>query len=250
MTGPLIFTVSPDFNVKYLPGWYVMNTWLQRHTGDAIHLQTFDDFGALHEALADDRIDLVYANAFDAARLVRDHGYIPLARPHSRPDEAVVAVNASSVVHEVEQLASGTRIATTDNPDVHMMGMIMIEPADLGPGNVVITRCPNFVLVAKALLYDESDIGFFLAETFDELSSTIRSQLRVLVRSEIFVISHLFLAHPRIAGRADALRRSLLLMTSEEKGLVALDDVGIERWDAVEQEEVEFMIDLMAALTQ
>ncbi|MBI4932658.1 MAG: phosphate/phosphite/phosphonate ABC transporter substrate-binding protein [Actinobacteria bacterium] len=246
----LTFTVSPDFNVRQLPGWYVVNTWLQRHTGDAIHLQTFDDFGALHQALDSGRVDLIYANAFDAARLVRDQGYIPLARPHGRPDEAVVAVNASSAVHEVEQLTTGTRVATTDNPDVHMMGMIMIEPADLGPATVQISRCPNFVLVAKALLYDEADIGFFLAETFDELSSTIRNQLRVLVRSEIFVISHLFLVHPRLAHRADALRRSLLLMDAEDKGRAALDDVGIERWDAVEQEEVEFMIDLMAALTQ
>jgi phosphonate transport system substrate-binding protein len=249
-SAALTFTVSPDFNVRQLPGWYVVNTWLQRHTGDAIHLQTFDDFGALHQALDSDRIDLIYANAFDAARLVRENGYVPIVRPHGRADEAVIAVNANSTVHEVEQLLVGTRVASTDNPDVHMMGMIMIEPADLGPANVQISRCPNFVLVAKALLYDEADIGFFLAETFDDLSVTIRSQLRVLVRSEIFVISHLFLVHPRLAHRADALRRSLLLMDAEDKGRAALDDVGIERWDAVEQEEVEFMIDLMAALTQ
>jgi phosphonate transport system substrate-binding protein len=248
--APLTFTVSPDFNVRHLPGWYVVNMWLQRHTGDAVHLQTFDDFGALHKALDEGRIDLIYANAFDAARLVRDHGYIPIARPHARSDEAVVAVNLSNPVHSVEELQPGTRIASTDNPGVHMMGMIMIEPADLGPTNVQVTRCPNFVLVAKALLYDESDIGFFLAETFDEMSSTVRNQLRVLVRSEIYVISHLFLAHPRLAHRAEAIRRSLLRMDSEEKGLAALDDVGIQRWDAVEKEEVEFMIDLMAALTQ
>lgn len=246
----LTFTVSPDFNVRQLPGWYVVNTWLQRHTGEAIHLQTFDDFGALHEALDHDRIDLIYANAFDSARLVRDHGYVPVARPHGRPDEAVVAVAVTSSCAAVEDLPPGTRIASTDNPDVHMMGMIMIEPADLGPANVHITRCPNFVLVAKALLYGEADIGFFLAETFDELSPTIRTQLRVLVRSEIFVISHLFLAHPRLAHRVEALRNSLLMMSTDEKGLVALDDVGIERWDPVEQEEVEFMIDLMAALTE
>jgi phosphonate transport system substrate-binding protein len=252
MTGSstaLMFTVSPDFNVKYLPGWYVVNTWLQRHIGEPIHLQTFDDFGALHEALDEDRIDLIYANAFDAARLVRDHGFIPIARPQGRSDEAVVAVNVSSSVYEVEQLGVGTRVGTTDNPDVHMIGMIMIEPADLGADTVVVTHCPNFVVVAKALLYDEADIGFFLAETFDELSSTIRNQLRVLVRSEIFVISHLFLVHPRRAHRADAIRRSLLLMAEDARGRAAMDDVGVQRWDAVEEEEVEFMIDLMHALT-
>ena len=82
----LIFTVSPDFNTKHLAGWFVVNTLLQRQTGEGIHLETFDDFESLHAATAADQIDLIYANPFDAARLVRDHGFVALARPHGRPD--------------------------------------------------------------------------------------------------------------------------------------------------------------------
>ena len=66
----LIFTVSPDFNTKHLAGWFVVNTLLQRQTGEGIHLETFDDFESLHAATAADQIDLIYANPFDAARLV------------------------------------------------------------------------------------------------------------------------------------------------------------------------------------
>ena len=208
----LIFTVSPDFNTKYLPGWFVVNTLLQRLTGEGIHLETFDDFDGLHEAIRKDQIDLIYANPFDAARLVRDHRFVALARPHGRPDEAVVAAHVNSAVQSVESLRPGTRIASTDNPDVHMMGMIMLEPADLSPANVQIQQRPSFVLVAKSLLSGEADVGFFLAETFDELSDTVRHRLRVLVRSQIYMISHLFLVHPRVADLAPALRRSLLLM--------------------------------------
>lgn len=245
----LLFTVSPDFNTKYLPGWFVVNTWLQRHLEEGIHLETFDDFDGLHEAMRGGAIDLIYANPFDAARLVRDHGYLAIARPHQRPDEAVVAVNAATGVATVEDLLPGTRVATTDNPDVHMMGMIMIEPADLDASNVFLQPRPSYVLVAKSLLSNEADVGFFLAETFDELSATVRSQLRVLVRSEIFVISHMLLVHPRIADRIPALRMHLLAMADDPRGKAALDDVGIAKWDPVEQEDVEFMIDLMVALT-
>jgi phosphonate transport system substrate-binding protein len=245
----LLFTVSPDFNTKYLPGWFVVNTWLQRHLEEGIHLETFTDFDELHRAMRSDAIDLIYANPFDAARLVRDHGYLAVARPHQRPDEAVVAVNAATGVSAVEDLLPGTRVATTDNPDVHMMGMIMIEPADLDASNVFLQPRPSYVLVAKSLLAGEADVGFFLAETFDELSATVRSQLRVLVRSEIFVISHMLLVSPRIADRIPALRSHLLAMAADPRGKAALDDVGIDRWDAVEQEDVEFMIDLMVALT-
>ena len=82
---------------------------------------------------------------------------------------------------------------------------------------LTIERSRTFVLVAKALLYDDADVGFFLATTYDELASDVLGQLRVLVRSEISVISHLFLVHP-----------------------------GSRHWPT--QEEVEFMIDLMHAL--
>jgi phosphonate transport system substrate-binding protein len=245
----LIFTVSPDFNTKYLPGWFVVNTLLQRQTGEAIHLETFDDFDALHSAMAADKIDMIYANPFDAARLVRDHGFVAVARPFARPDEAIIASKEGGSITAVEQLRPGTRIASTDNPDVHMMGMIMIEPADLDASNVSITLRPNYVLVAKSLLTDEADIGFFLAETFDELSDTVRKQLHVIVRSQIYVISHVFLMHPRVASKFDAFRTALLGMSGDPKGKMALDDVGISRWETVEQEDVEFMIDLMVALT-
>jgi len=245
----LIFTVSPDFNTKHLAGWFVVNTLLQRQTGEGIHLETFDDFESLHAATAADQIDLIYANPFDAARLVRDHGFVALARPHGRPDEAVVAARADSALQSVESLRPGSRIASTDNPDVHMMGMIMIEPADLDASNVSVQLRPNYVLVAKSLISDEADIGFFLAETFDELSEVVRKQLRVLVRSQIYVISHVFLMHPRVASKFDAFRNALLAMDKDVKGQMALEDVGISKWETVEQEDVEFMIDLMVALT-
>ncbi|MDO8363902.1 MAG: phosphate/phosphite/phosphonate ABC transporter substrate-binding protein [Actinomycetota bacterium] len=245
----LTFTVSPDFNTKYLPGWFVVNTLLQRQLGEGIHLETFDDFDALHAAMRADQIDLIYANPFDAARLVRDHGFIAVARPHQRPDEAIIAARADGAIHAVEDLRPGARIASTDNPDVHMMSMIMIEPADLDATNVAIQLRPNYVLVAKSVLTGEADVGFFLAETFDELSATVRNQLRVLVRSQIYVISHAFLIHPRIGDRFEALQRVLLGMVNDPKGRAALDDVGIQAWDPMDQEEVEFMIDLMVALT-
>lgn len=245
----LLFTVSPDFNARHLPGWFVVNTLLQRHTGLAIHLEPFDDFDSLHRAIGEDRVDLVYANPFDASRLVRDHGFVALAKPHGRPDEAVVATPVGSPFTAVEALLPGTRIATTDNPDVHMMGMIMIEPADLDASNVVVKLRPNYVLVAKSLLDGDADVGFFLAETYDELSETIRRQLRVLVRSQIHVISHVVLAHPRLGERTETIRNALLAMADDPKGRLALDDVGIDRLERMDQEDVEFMIDLMVALT-
>jgi hypothetical protein len=51
----LIFTVSPDFNTKHLPGLVRGQHPAAAQTGEAIHLETFDDFDSLHAATAADR---------------------------------------------------------------------------------------------------------------------------------------------------------------------------------------------------
>ena len=71
----------------------------------------------------------------------------------------------------------------------------------------------------------------------------------MLVRSQIYVINHVLLAHPRLGDQIDTLRASVLGMAAEPKGAMALQDVNIQGWEALDQEEVEFMIDLMVALT-
>ncbi len=74
------FTVSPDFPPDHIAGWYVLNTFLQRTTGEHIHLELFDRFDQQRAAIAAGGIDLIYANPFDAATLVRDHGFVAVAR--------------------------------------------------------------------------------------------------------------------------------------------------------------------------
>ncbi|WP_306306128.1 hypothetical protein [Methylomonas koyamae] len=55
-------------------------------------------------------------------------------------------------------------MAFTDDPDVRLMGMIMLEPADLDVGNIVPVLADSHVLVAKHLLKGEADAGIILAE--------------------------------------------------------------------------------------
>ena len=148
------FTVSPDFPPDHIAGWYVLNTVLQRRLGEQIHLELHDSFDQQRAAIAADTIDLIYANPFDAAVLVRERGFQAVARPEGVQDEAVLVVPTGSPVTEVEDLLTGCRVACTDDPDVRMIGMIMLEPADLDRSTVVLSERPTYVLVAKALLSD------------------------------------------------------------------------------------------------
>jgi ABC-type phosphate/phosphonate transport system substrate-binding protein len=243
-----MFTVSPDFTPDHLSGWYIFNTWLQKQTGMAIHLEMYNDFQTQREAIQADKIDLIYANPFDAAMLVRDKGFQPLVKPAGCSDEAIIAVNSENPVQSIEHLPPETRIAITDDPDVHMMGMIMLEPGDLDASNTISVPSDTYILVAKHLLRGEADVGIFLAEAFDDLSTMIKKQLRIMVRSQISVIHHSLMIGPRLIEQRNEIQQILINMTADEKSNAVLTSLGFEKWDIVDDEEMEFSIDLMETL--
>jgi phosphonate transport system substrate-binding protein len=242
------FTVSPDFGPEHLAGWYVFNTWMQRVLGLGIHLEIYSNFKSQREAIESDRVDLIYANPYDASVLVREKGFVPLAMPKGKSDEAIVATGIDSGIGAIENIKVGTKVATTNDPDVHMMGMIMLEPADLNAKNIELIACDSYVLVAKRLIKNECDVGIFLAEAFNDLSLMVKSRLRVLVSSEIQLVHHSLMLGPGLISYRQALTDALMMMPSEEKGLGVLEALGFSQWEPVDQEAMEFMIDLIDTL--
>lgn len=241
-------TVSPDFPTKRMSGWFIFNTWLQRALDLHIHLELYPDFDEQRQAIAADQVDIIYANPYDASMLVRDKGFVPVVRPAGKSDECIVAVAADTDVGAVEDLRPGCRVASTDDPDVNMVGMIMLEPADLDRSNIRLVGANSYPLVAKALLRGDADVGFFLAEAFDELSNLVRSQLRPVVHSQVNDISHVLLVGPRLEPRREEARQVLLGMADKGRGGEVLAELGFGRWESMDREDTEFMIDLMDTL--
>ncbi|MCK5813301.1 MAG: PhnD/SsuA/transferrin family substrate-binding protein [Cocleimonas sp.] len=245
---PFVLSVSPDFTPKHIAGWYVFNTWLQRQTELAFHVELYNSFIKQREAIAADEIDLIYANPYDAAMLVREKGFVALAAPLNKADEAVIVCNNNYPIDAIENLQTDLSIVTTDDPDVHLMGMMMLEPADLNADNTNIQEKDSYVLVAKQLLQQKADIGFFLKEAYYDLSALIRDELRVLIASEIFVIRHILLAGPKLQQHHQQLESLLVNMQDNPKGADVLKTMGLRGWETQTQEDTEFMIDLMDTL--
>ncbi len=244
----IVMSVSPDFSPDHIAGWYIFNTYLQRQLEIPIHLELYNNFDEQRQAIANDEIDLIFANPYDASMLVRDKGFMAIAAPEDSADEAIIATRADSDIKQIEDLKEGTRIAHTDDPDVNMMGMIMLEPADLNKDNTTSTTVDSYPLVAKQLLQGNADVGFFLDEAFDNLSGLIKDQMQLLIRSQIFVIRHVLLAGPKLADKHQNLRDVLQNMQNDEKGPGVLKALGFSNWDMQEHEDTEFMIDLMDTL--
>lgn len=248
MRAPYQMTVSPDFAPRNTSAWFIFNTWLQRRLNLPIHLELFDDFSSQRAAISADRIDIIFANPYDASMLVREHGFMPLARPASGADECVIVVPSGSHARQVEDLQPGIRIASTDDPDVQLIGMIMLEPADLDGSNTLAVIVPSHPLVAAQLLRGRADVGLILEAAFEDLSSLTRGRLRPLVRSQISDIRHVLLIGPRLHPLRERVRRILLGMHEEPSGARIVAELGMPSWETMDPEDTEFMIDLMDTL--
>lgn len=241
-------SVSPDFSPDHLSGWFIFNTWLQRHLETGFHLELYDDFETQRADILQDKIDLIYANPYDASMLVRDKGFKAIARPFGMPDEAVIVTRKDSSLRAVENLQEGARVMATQDPDVNMMGMIMLEPADLDRSSIEMAHVHSYVLVAKALINGDADVGFFLKSAYEDLSDLVKQEMRILVQSEIHVVHHTLMAGPRIQHMLSTLLPDLLAMQEDEKGKAVLETMPFSAWEAMEEEDTEFMIDLIDTL--
>ena len=243
------FAVSPDVHVRDLSEWFVLNTRVQKTTGESFHATTYDDFDDLHRAIDSGAVDLIFANAADTASLVRDHGFLPVARPAGVSDEATVVVTSDSPIVSLDDLTPGLVVAQTDAPDVERICRILLEPADLGVDGIQLMRKRNYVLVAKALMAKEAQAGFFLRAAFDDLSEITRSQLRPLISSHIYVITHSMLASPAIAHLREPILRGLTEMSTRPSDEGLLAGLGAPQgWELLSPEDAEFLIDLMDTL--
>ncbi|MEH6651659.1 MAG: phosphate/phosphite/phosphonate ABC transporter substrate-binding protein [Motiliproteus sp.] len=241
-------SVSPDFAPDHIAGWYFFNTWLQRQLDTGVHLELYDGFEQQRQDIRADKIDMIYANPYDASMLVREMGFEAIARPKALADETIIATRADSSLDGVEDLQPGVQVATTNDPDVHTMGMIMLEPADLDASNVGIKELSSYVLVAKSLLQQQADVGFFLKAGYQDLSELIQKQMKVLVTSEISVVHHTLLVGPRMREQIPLLTERLMAMHEDDKGRGVLESMAIDQWEPMSVERTEFMIDLIDTL--
>ncbi len=241
-------TISPDFKPELISGWYIFNTWLQKKIDTPIHIDLVNDFIELSDAIDQNRIDLIYANPCDIARLVREKNFNPLVQPVGTQDETIIVSSVNSQVKTIEDLSPGIKVAMTDVPDVNTIGMIMLEPADITPKDIETIHCQNFITVAKNVINGQADIGFLLADAYNEFSNLVKKQLHSLITSKIHVLHHALLAGPDFPNQEN-LQQVLLSMNEDPKTQKILQSLEIEKWQAMDREEAEFLIDLMDTLS-
>lgn len=240
--------IAPDFAPERFAGWHILNTLLQKKAGINIHLETPASAQEQTDTVSSQNIAFIYANPFDAANLIREHGYRAVARPIGKSDEMVISAKAEGAINQLEDLKPGCTIALADNRDVKLIGLRLLEAVDLGENDINWQVTETFQAAARALIKGEADAAFFLSEVYHGLSKMTLSQMKVLIESDLSDISHVVLVKEDFAAAQKFVEALLALNTSDE-GKEVLQELGLPQgFEPMTEEDGEFMIDLMDTL--
>lgn len=241
------FLIAPDFSPERFAGWHLLNSLLQKRSNLALHLSTPASHAEQETQIATGQVAVVYANPFDAAKMIREQGYKAIARPIDKHDEMVIASSAKGDIKSLDDLQAGVTIAMANNRDVRLIGMRLLEAVDLGEGDVYFDIMETYQASARAVIQGKAQVAFFIKEIFDTLSNLTKSQLNVLIESNIATLSHVVLVKEDFEY-GEALREVLLSLHNDDEGLAVLHELGMKGFEIMNEEEAEFMIDLMETL--
>ena len=149
-------------------------------------------------------------------------------------------------------IATGANAAYEAARDVKLIGLRLLEVADLKEPDIKWNLVENYQAAARLAIKGEVDAAFFLAEAYNSLSGLTRKQMKVLVESKLADITHVFLLNSRISAEDSArFAQALLELKGTPDGQPVLDELGMSGgFEVRAEEDAEFMIDLMDTLLE
>lgn len=246
----LDLTIVPDYMPDQFTAWYMLNTYLQKELHEGITLRLPESFADLEE---EERVHgmpaMIYVNPFGAERYVREHGYLPLVQPRNVSDEVVIIAPSESDYHKVEDLKAPLRLAISHNQDANFIGMRLLEPAGLDEAEVTLVEKDNSLMVASAVARGRADAGIMASASYQQMTDISLSQIRALLESKINDVRHVWLYRPDKEEEVAPLLPLLLNLTDNDEGQAIAKGLGLpEGFDPLDEEQLEFMIDLVDTL--
>ena len=240
--------IAPDFSPERFAGWHMFNTLIQKRANLNMHLNIPTSHAEQETVISEGDIQVIYANPFDAATLIREHGYHAVARPIGKSDEMVIAAAANSDINSLDDIKAGATIAMANNRDVKLIGLRLLEAVDIEEADLNWSVTETYQAAARQVIKGEAQAAFFLAEIFHSFSRLTKAQLSVLIESDLADISHVLLIKDGFPD-TDILMDAILNLHNDDDGKEALTELGMPQgFETMNEEDAEFMIDLMQTL--
>ncbi|NYR08626.1 PhnD/SsuA/transferrin family substrate-binding protein [Psychrobacter sp. BI730] len=240
--------IAPDFSPDRFAGWHMFNTLIQKRANLNMHLNIPTSHAEQEQVIDAGDIQIIYANPFDAATLIREQGYRAIARPIGKSDEMIIAAAANSTISRLEDIQAGATVAMADNRDVKLIGLRLLEAVDIEASDLNWDVTETYQAAARKVIKGEAHVAFFLAEIFHSFSRLTKTQLSVLIESDLADISHVLLVKEDFPD-AQIFLEAILNLHNDDDGKEALSELGMPQgFEPMSEEDAEFMIDLMQTL--
>ena len=240
--------IAPDFSPERFAGWHMFNTLIQKRANLNMHLNIPASHAEQEQVINAGDIQVIYANPFDAATLIREQGYRAVARPIGKSDEMVIAAGANSEINRLEDILAGATVAMADNRDVKLIGLRLLEAVDIEEADLQWDVTETYQAAARKVIKGDAQAAFFLAEIFHSFSRLTKTQLTVLIESDLADISHVLLIKDGFSD-TQIFMDAILNLHNDDEGKEALTELGMPQgFEAMTEEDAEFMIDLMQTL--
>lgn len=226
----------------------MFNTLIQKRANLNMHLNIPASHAEQEQVINTGDIQVIYANPFDAATLIREQGYRAVARPIGKSDEMVIAAGANSEINRLEDIQAGATVAMADNRDVKLIGLRLLEAVDIEEADLQWDVTETYQAAARKVIKGDAQAAFFLAEIFHSFSRLTKTQLTVLIESDLADISHVLLIKDGFSD-TQIFMDAILNLHNDDEGKEALAELGMPQgFEAMTEEDAEFMIDLMQTL--
>ena len=242
------FGVVPQQSAtKLARTWLPLLQLLQEKSGVRLRFATAPDIPTFEQRLRDGEYDVAYMNPYHYTVFHQAQGYQAFAREANKRIRGIIVVRNDSPIASVTEL-EGKEVAF---PAPAAFAATLLTRSHLEQQGV--SYEPRFVSshdsVYRAVAGGFASAGGGIVRTFESVAPEIRSQLRVLWKSEGFT-PHAFAAHPRVPGDViERLLQSMLELTGYPEGMEALAGVNVQAlqkaangdWDDVRGLDIGFL---------
>ena len=153
--------IAPDFSPERFAGWHMLNTLIQKRANINMHLNMPAAHAEQEDIIAQGDIQVIYANPFDAAALIREQGYRAVARPIGKSDEMVIAAASNGEIGSLEHVTTGMTVAMANNRDVKLIGLRLLEAVDIMEPDLSWDITEITAAAARKVIKGEAQVGFF-----------------------------------------------------------------------------------------
>jgi anti-anti-sigma factor len=236
--GKLNFMASLQIGAQ-LSGWYLLNTYLQRHLQRAIH---FEQLPAGHE-IGQEAVDILFAKPFEACAMIRKQHFVPLLRPVGEADEVVIVMRANDE-RPLDDIKKVRAVTASQGSFVYLLGRFLCDESGLDSSAFQHHFAGNEIKALQLLLKEQADVLFMLKKTYYGLSGLTRNNTRLVDESDTQFAFHLLCVGPQIADLGESVAKVFTDMSDDEQGKSILKDIQFDGWCAPQEGELAMLMRL------